>query len=31
MRSLRAAIAAGNLAAWTRGFLSARRDAGAVA
>jgi len=31
MRSLRAAIAAGNLAAWARGFLTARRDAGAVA
>ena len=31
MRSLRAAIAAGDLAAWARGFLTARRDAGAVA
>ncbi|HEY0766945.1 MAG TPA: tRNA guanosine(34) transglycosylase Tgt [Steroidobacteraceae bacterium] len=31
MRSLRAAIAAGDLAAWARGFLTARRAAGAVA
>ena len=31
MRSLRAAIAAGDLAAWARGFLTGRRAAGAVA
>jgi queuine tRNA-ribosyltransferase len=31
MRSLRAAIAAGDLAAWARGFLTDRRAAGAVA
>jgi len=31
LRSLRAAIAAGELAAWARGFLTDRRSAGAVA
>jgi queuine tRNA-ribosyltransferase len=31
MRSLRAAIAAGDLAAWARGFLTGRRAADAVA
>jgi queuine tRNA-ribosyltransferase len=31
MRSLRAAIVAGELAAWARGFLAGRRAAGAVA
>jgi queuine tRNA-ribosyltransferase len=31
MRSLRAAIAAGELAAWVQGFLAARRSAAAVA
>ena len=31
LRSLRAAIAAGDLAGWARGFLTGRRAAGAVA
>jgi len=31
MRSLRAAIVAGELAPWARGFLAGRRAAGAVA
>jgi hypothetical protein len=31
MRSLRAAIAAGELAPWAQGFLAARRSAAAVA